>query len=57
MIEQNATEALRIADTCIVMANGRVRMTAPANEVLDLPDLHSLYLGDTRETAPAGAAA
>jgi len=46
MIEQNATEALRISDTCIVMANGRVRMTAPASEVLDREDLHSLYLGE-----------
>jgi len=46
MIEQNATEALRISDTCIVMANGRVRMTAPASQVLDRDDLHSLYLGE-----------
>jgi ABC-type branched-subunit amino acid transport system ATPase component len=49
MIEQNATEALRISDTCIVMANGRVRMSAPASQVLDRGDLHSLYLGDTHE--------
>ena len=46
MIEQNATEALRISDTCIVMANGRVRMTAPASQVLDRDDLHSFYLGE-----------
>ncbi len=54
MIEQNATEALRISDTCIVMANGRVRLTSPACDVLCLEDLHSLYLGDAREamTAP-----
>ena len=51
MVEQNATEALRIADTCIVMANGRVRMTAPASELLAMPDLRSLYLGDAREEA------
>ena len=49
MIEQNATEALRISHTCIVMANGRVRLTAPAGEVLGMQDLHSLYLGDARE--------
>jgi branched-chain amino acid transport system ATP-binding protein len=48
MVEQNATEALRISDVCIVMANGRVRMTAPAGEVLGMRDLHSLYLGDAR---------
>ena len=56
MIEQNAIEALRISDTCIVMANGRVRLNAPANQVLDMQDLHSLYLGDAREEAAAGAA-
>lgn len=53
MVEQNAVEALRISDTCVVMANGRVRVTAPAAEVLDLPDLQSLYLGDARATTPA----
>ena len=51
MVEQNAIEALRISHTCIVMANGRVRMTAPASEVLGMQDLHSLYLGDAREEA------
>lgn len=49
MIEQNAIEALRISDTCIVMANGQVRMTAPAGDVLGMKDLHSLYLGDVKE--------
>ena len=51
MIEQNATEALRISDTCLVMANGRVRLCAAAGEVLGMRDLHSLYLGDAREQA------
>ena len=55
MIEQNATEALRISNTCIVMANGRVRLTAPANQVLDMQDLHSLYLGDAKEEAATEA--
>ena len=49
MVEQNAIEALRISDTCVVMANGRVRLTAPAHQVLDMKDLHSLYLGDARD--------
>ena len=48
MVEQNAIEALRISDICVVMVNGRVRITAPAAEVLGMPDLQSLYLGDTR---------
>ncbi len=51
MIEQNATEALRISNICLVMANGRVRHCAPASDVLGMEDLHSLYLGDARESA------
>lgn len=48
MVEQNAIEALRISDTCIVLAGGRVRAVAPASEVLGMKDLNSLYLGDAR---------
>jgi branched-chain amino acid transport system ATP-binding protein len=51
MVEQNAIEALRISDACIVMAGGRIRLSAPAAEVLGMQDLQSLYLGDARETA------
>jgi ABC-type branched-subunit amino acid transport system ATPase component len=50
MVEQNATEALRISDACVVLAGGRVRLAAPANVVLDMKNLQSLYLGDARET-------
>jgi branched-chain amino acid transport system ATP-binding protein/neutral amino acid transport system ATP-binding protein len=50
MVEQNATEALRISDACVVLAGGRVRLDAPAGEVLDMKNLQSLYLGDARET-------
>jgi ABC-type branched-subunit amino acid transport system ATPase component len=48
MVEQNAIEALRISDTCIVLAGGRVRAVAPANEILGMKDLNSLYLGDAQ---------
>lgn len=48
MVEQNAIEALRISDTCVVMAGGRVRLTASAGEVLGMQDLQSLYLGDAQ---------
>ena len=44
MVEQNAREALRISDTCIVLAGGRVRSCGPAEAVLGL-DLKTLYLG------------
>jgi branched-chain amino acid transport system ATP-binding protein/neutral amino acid transport system ATP-binding protein len=50
MVEQNATEALRISDACVVLAGGRVRLNAPADEVLGMKNLQSLYLGDARET-------
>jgi len=50
MVEQNATEALRISDACVVLAGGRVRLNAPAGEVLGMKNLQSLYLGDARET-------
>lgn len=51
MVEQNAIEALRISHTCVVLANGRVRLKAPADEVLGMKDLQSLYLGDARPEA------
>jgi branched-chain amino acid transport system ATP-binding protein len=46
MVEQNAMEALRISHTCIVLAGGRVRACAEADEVLAMKDLNRLYLGD-----------
>jgi branched-chain amino acid transport system ATP-binding protein len=46
MVEQNAIEALHISDHCIVLAGGRVRACAQADEVLGMKDLNALYLGD-----------
>jgi branched-chain amino acid transport system ATP-binding protein len=46
MVEQNAIEALRISDRCIVLAGGRVRACAQADEILGMKDLNTLYLGD-----------
>src|SRR5262245_22370043 len=48
MIEQNAIEALRISHECIVLSGGRVRASAPANEIVKMRDLNELYLGNTR---------
>jgi branched-chain amino acid transport system ATP-binding protein len=45
MVEQNAREALRISDTCVVLAGGRVRSCGPAATVLGMKDLNRLYLG------------
>lgn len=53
MVEQNAIEALRISETCIVMANGRVRLCSAAESVLGMADLQSLYLGEAREARAA----
>ncbi len=50
IVEQNATEALRISDACVVLAGGRVRLSAPAADVLGMKNLQSLYLGDARAT-------
>jgi ABC-type branched-subunit amino acid transport system ATPase component len=59
MVEQNAIEALRISDACVVLAGGRVRLAAPAAEVLGMKDLQRLYLGDAQQAngQPAGRAA
>jgi branched-chain amino acid transport system ATP-binding protein len=46
MVEQNAIEALHISDHCVVLAGGRVRACARADEVLGMKDLNTLYLGD-----------
>lgn len=48
MVEQNAMQALRISDFGMVMAAGRVAMTAPACELLNSREVAELYLG-TRE--------
>jgi ABC-type branched-subunit amino acid transport system ATPase component len=45
MVEQNAREALRISDTCIVLTGGRVRSCGPAAAVLGAKDLNRIYLG------------
>ena len=53
MVEQNAIEALRISNTCVVLANGRVRLNAAADKVPEMRDLQSLYFGDVRAEATA----
>lgn len=56
MVEQNAIAALRISDSCVVLAGGRVRLAAPAGEVLGMKDLQSLYLGETPQVNGRAAA-
>ncbi len=60
MVEQNAIEALRISDQCVVMATGRVRLCSDAATVLGMSDLQTLYLGDaaaSRESLAQASAA
>ncbi|WP_175793361.1 ABC transporter ATP-binding protein [Burkholderia ambifaria] len=45
MVEQNAIEALRIADRGIVLTMGRVALDGPAAELLDSAEMRRLYLG------------
>jgi branched-chain amino acid transport system ATP-binding protein len=45
LVEQNATAALRISDTAIVMELGRKRLEGTARQVLADPTLRAAYLG------------
>jgi ABC-type branched-subunit amino acid transport system ATPase component len=45
MIEQNVKEALRIADTVMVLVGGSPRLFVPASEIGSTHDLHKLFLG------------
>jgi ABC-type branched-subunit amino acid transport system ATPase component len=47
LVEQNVRLGLAVATHGVVMERGRVRLTAPAGEVLDHPDIVDLYLGGT----------
>jgi branched-chain amino acid transport system ATP-binding protein len=45
LIEQNVRQALRIADTVLVLVNGATRLLASPEDILNKHDLHKLYLG------------
>lgn len=45
MIEQNVSEALRIADRVMVLVGGRVRLVTTPSDIGTKHDLHKLYLG------------
>ena len=45
LVEQNVKAALALADRGVVLVEGRDRLTAPAAELRDHPDLAALYLG------------
>jgi branched-chain amino acid transport system ATP-binding protein len=45
LVEQNARSGLRISTNGVVMESGRVRLTGPAGDVLQNPEIGQLYLG------------
>ena len=47
LVEQNARSGLKISSHGIVMESGRVRLTGRASEILDNPEIGTLYLGGT----------
>ncbi|MCB4768544.1 ABC transporter ATP-binding protein [Ancylobacter sp. Lp-2] len=51
MVEQNAFEALGVADRAYVLALGKVALTAPAKDLLKDPAMRQLYLGGEIEAA------
>ncbi len=45
LVEQNAQQALQLADRAYVMETGRIVKTAPAADLLDDPEVKAAYLG------------
>ena len=52
LVEQNVRQALRVADHCYILAEGRNQIDGPAAQILDDPAVADIYLGGRR----AGAA-
>ncbi len=48
LVEQNVKQALRLADHCYVLAEGRNQVDGPAADLLADPILAKIYLGATR---------
>jgi branched-chain amino acid transport system ATP-binding protein len=47
VVEQNAAQALRLADRGYVMENGRIAFTDQASALLNDPRVRAVYLGET----------
>ncbi|HXF69320.1 MAG TPA: ABC transporter ATP-binding protein [Thermoflexus sp.] len=58
LVEQNARQALRVADRAYVMETGRIVREGPAVELLEDPALQAAYLGGSspRWTPPSSSA-
>jgi branched-chain amino acid transport system ATP-binding protein len=50
LVEQNVRLGLGLATRGVVMEGGKVRLSGTAKEVMDHPEIASLYLGGTKAT-------
>lgn len=57
LVEQNVRLGLGLATHGVVMEGGKVRLTGTAKEVLNHPEIASLYLGGTSATTATATAA
>lgn len=53
LVEQNVRAGLEVATHGVVMESGRIRLTGTGAQVLAHPEMRTLYLGGTPETATA----
>lgn len=51
LVEQNVKQALRVADHCWILAEGRNRLDGPAGSILSDPAVAEIYLGGKRGRA------
>jgi branched-chain amino acid transport system ATP-binding protein len=54
LVEQNARMALNIADTGLILENGRFVMKGPSQDLLEDPNVQAFYLGVQAETSTKG---
>ncbi|MDI9644840.1 MAG: ABC transporter ATP-binding protein [Candidatus Verstraetearchaeota archaeon] len=54
LVEQNAVKALKRGDRAVLMVGGRVNFEGAPEDLLNSPELGSLYLGIKRQTAAPG---
>ena len=54
LVEQKATEALRVADWGYILVSGQVHVSEPASTILGRPDLGELFLGGSTSLADRG---
>ena len=53
LVEQNARAGLRLSTRGLVLENGTVRLTGTGREILEHPEIGSLYLGGAVTSTPA----